>query len=56
VVASVGQPGVVLSGVPETLDGQLDAVWAVASLVWARADAGEATDATRALAPLALVH
>jgi len=56
VVASVGDTGVMLSCVPQTLDGQLDAVWAVARLVWARADAGEATNAARALASLALVH
>ena len=53
VVAGADGSRVTISHVPATLEGQLDAVWAIATLVWG---AAEPMDASAALASLTRVH
>ncbi len=47
---------VMTSAVPTTLDEQVDAAWAVLTLIWACRDAGKAVDATAVLEELNLVR
>ena len=47
---------VALSGVPGDIEGQLDALWAAATLVWRLADAGDTVDSQAALSALDLVR
>ena len=54
--ATIADGEVRLSSVPPTRAGQLDAVWAVATLAWRQADAGHPVATRAALAPLTLVR
>jgi len=56
-VEAVVAGGVVtLSAIPDDVEGQLDALWAVAALAWDRADRGEPVDVSAALDSLDLLH
>ena len=56
VTATLRAGEVELSAVPQALAGQLDALWAVATLAWRQADAGRPIDFGRALTALPAVQ
>ena len=56
VEARVSGDAITLSTVPGDVDGQLDALWAVATLAWRLTDAGEVADPQAALSALDLVR